>query len=122
MKPGDRLLSIDGIRLHGSSLAEAMSILKQCGQEATLLLEYDVSIMGGWQAAPFLSRPSYFSCSTSSTSAYLLPFLLLFFLRLLFPSPFIPPLLSLYTLLFFFNFSLPLSTPTPPLFSSPLHL
>ncbi|XP_010768292.1 glutamate receptor-interacting protein 1-like, partial [Notothenia coriiceps] len=45
VKPGDRLLSIDGIRLHGSSLSEAMSILKQCGQEATLLLEYDVSIM-----------------------------------------------------------------------------
>ncbi|XP_062238871.1 glutamate receptor-interacting protein 1 isoform X1 [Platichthys flesus] len=45
VKPGDRLLSIDGIRLHGSSLSEAMSILKQCGQEATLLLEYDVSVM-----------------------------------------------------------------------------
>ncbi|XP_078021168.1 glutamate receptor-interacting protein 1 isoform X17 [Epinephelus lanceolatus] len=45
VKPGDRLLSIDGIRLHGSTLAEAMSILKQCGQEATLLLEYDVSVM-----------------------------------------------------------------------------
>lgn len=46
IKPGDRLLSIDGIRLHGTSHAEAMSILKQCGQEATLLVEYDVSIMG----------------------------------------------------------------------------
>lgn len=46
IKPGDRLLSIDGIRLHGTSHAEAMSILKQCGQEATLLIEYDVSIMG----------------------------------------------------------------------------
>ncbi|XP_051974811.1 glutamate receptor-interacting protein 1 isoform X3 [Xyrauchen texanus] len=45
IKPGDRLLSIDGIRLHGASHAEAMSILKQCGQEATLLIEYDVSIM-----------------------------------------------------------------------------
>ncbi|XP_034143790.1 glutamate receptor-interacting protein 1 isoform X17 [Esox lucius] len=45
VKPGDRLLSIDGIRLHGTSHAEAMSILKQCGQEATLLIEYDVSIM-----------------------------------------------------------------------------
>ncbi|KAM6954633.1 glutamate receptor-interacting protein 1 isoform 2-T2 [Aplochiton taeniatus] len=45
IKPGDRLLSIDGIRLHGSSHAEAMSILKQCGQEATLLVEYDVSVM-----------------------------------------------------------------------------
>uniref|UniRef100_A0A3P8UX98 Glutamate receptor interacting protein 1 n=1 Tax=Cynoglossus semilaevis TaxID=244447 RepID=A0A3P8UX98_CYNSE len=45
IKPGDRLLSIDGIRLHGSTLAEAMSILKQSGQEATLLIEYDVSVM-----------------------------------------------------------------------------
>ncbi|XP_076015893.1 glutamate receptor-interacting protein 1 isoform X2 [Genypterus blacodes] len=45
VKPGDRLLSIDGIRLHGSTLTEAMSILKQCGQEATLLIEYDVSVM-----------------------------------------------------------------------------
>ncbi|XP_028662732.1 glutamate receptor-interacting protein 1 isoform X2 [Erpetoichthys calabaricus] len=45
IKPGDRLLSVDGIRLHGTSHAEAMSILKQCGQEATLLIEYDVSVM-----------------------------------------------------------------------------
>uniref|UniRef100_A0A3P9H5R8 Glutamate receptor interacting protein 1 n=1 Tax=Oryzias latipes TaxID=8090 RepID=A0A3P9H5R8_ORYLA len=45
VKPGDRLLSIDGIRLHGSTLSEALSILKQCGQEATLLIEYDVSVM-----------------------------------------------------------------------------
>ncbi|XP_075713026.1 glutamate receptor-interacting protein 1 isoform X5 [Rhinoderma darwinii] len=45
IKPGDRLLSVDGIRLHGATHAEAMSILKQCGQEATLLVEYDVSVM-----------------------------------------------------------------------------
>ncbi|XP_056430179.1 glutamate receptor-interacting protein 1 isoform X6 [Hyla sarda] len=45
IKPGDRLLSVDGIRLHGAKHAEAMSILKQCGQEATLLVEYDVSVM-----------------------------------------------------------------------------
>ncbi|KAM4748641.1 glutamate receptor-interacting protein 1 isoform 4-T4 [Rhinophrynus dorsalis] len=45
VKPGDRLLSVDGIRLHGTTHAEAMSILKQCGQEATLLIEYDVSVM-----------------------------------------------------------------------------
>ncbi|KAG7218930.1 hypothetical protein INR49_019430 [Caranx melampygus] len=51
VKPGDRLLSIDGIRLHGSTLSEAMSILKQCGQEATLLIEYDVSVMGRFLAA-----------------------------------------------------------------------
>ncbi|XP_075810226.1 glutamate receptor-interacting protein 1 isoform X9 [Microtus pennsylvanicus] len=45
IKPGDRLLSVDGIRLLGSTHAEVMSILKQCGQEATLLIEYDVSVM-----------------------------------------------------------------------------
>ncbi|XP_069760091.1 glutamate receptor-interacting protein 1 isoform X1 [Narcine bancroftii] len=45
IKVGDRLLSVDGIRLHGTSHAEAMSILKQCGQEATLITEYDVSVM-----------------------------------------------------------------------------
>uniref|UniRef100_A0A8C5QTL2 Glutamate receptor interacting protein 1 n=1 Tax=Leptobrachium leishanense TaxID=445787 RepID=A0A8C5QTL2_9ANUR len=45
VKPGDRLLSVDGIRLHGATHTEAMSILKQCGQEATLLIEYDVSVM-----------------------------------------------------------------------------
>ncbi|XP_064417774.1 glutamate receptor-interacting protein 1 isoform X3 [Latimeria chalumnae] len=45
IKTGDRLLSIDGIRLHGTTHAEAMSILKQCGQEAMLLIEYDVSVM-----------------------------------------------------------------------------
>ncbi|XP_045144842.1 glutamate receptor-interacting protein 1 [Echinops telfairi] len=45
IKPGDRLLSVDGIRLLGTTHAEAMSILKQCGQEATLQIEYDVSVM-----------------------------------------------------------------------------
>ncbi|XP_018611488.1 glutamate receptor-interacting protein 1 isoform X3 [Scleropages formosus] len=56
IKPGDRLLSIDGIRLHGTSHTEAMSILKQCGQEATLLIEYDVSVMDsiGTASGPLL--------------------------------------------------------------------
>ncbi|KAM5288379.1 glutamate receptor-interacting protein 1 isoform 8-T8 [Ctenodactylus gundi] len=45
IKAGDRLLSVDGIRLLGATHAEAMSILKQCGQEATLVIEYDVSVM-----------------------------------------------------------------------------
>ncbi|XP_032894151.1 glutamate receptor-interacting protein 1 isoform X12 [Amblyraja radiata] len=45
IKVGDRLLSVDGIRLLGTTHAEAMSILKQCGQEATLIIEYDVSVM-----------------------------------------------------------------------------
>ncbi|XP_030072277.1 LOW QUALITY PROTEIN: glutamate receptor-interacting protein 1 [Microcaecilia unicolor] len=44
VRPGDRLLSVDGIQLHNATLTEAMSILKQCGQEATLLIEYDVSV------------------------------------------------------------------------------
>lgn len=57
VKPGDRLLSIDGIRLHGSTLSEALSILKQCGQEATLLIEYDVSVMGQSTALTELCRP-----------------------------------------------------------------
>ncbi|KAI4546431.1 hypothetical protein MG293_002986 [Ovis ammon polii] len=52
IKPGDRLLSVDGIRLLGTTHAEAMSILKQCGQEATLLIEYDVSVMGANQFLP----------------------------------------------------------------------
>ncbi|XP_061617300.1 glutamate receptor-interacting protein 1 isoform X6 [Phyllopteryx taeniolatus] len=51
IKPGDRLLSIDGIRLHGNTLAEAMSVLKQSGQEATVLLEYDVSVMDSVSSA-----------------------------------------------------------------------
>ncbi|XP_051911686.1 glutamate receptor-interacting protein 1 isoform X3 [Hippocampus zosterae] len=51
VKPGDRLLSIDGIRLHGNTLGEAMSVLKQSGQEATMLLEYDVSVMDSVSSA-----------------------------------------------------------------------
>ncbi|XP_053321565.1 glutamate receptor-interacting protein 1 isoform X3 [Spea bombifrons] len=51
IKPGDRLLSVDGIRLHGTTHAEAMSILKQCGQEATLLIEYDISVMDSVSSA-----------------------------------------------------------------------
>uniref|UniRef100_A0A4X1W2M8 PDZ domain-containing protein n=1 Tax=Sus scrofa TaxID=9823 RepID=A0A4X1W2M8_PIG len=54
IKPGDRLLSVDGIRLLGTTHAEAMSILKQCGQEATLLIEYDVSVMGMLVIGPLL--------------------------------------------------------------------
>ncbi|XP_061662573.1 glutamate receptor-interacting protein 1 isoform X2 [Syngnathoides biaculeatus] len=51
IKPGDRLLSVDGIRLHGNTLAEAMSVLKQSGQEATMLVEYDVSVMDSVSSA-----------------------------------------------------------------------
>ncbi|XP_061407840.1 glutamate receptor-interacting protein 1-like isoform X2 [Lethenteron reissneri] len=45
LKAGDRLLNVDGMSLHGVSHAEALAILRECGQEATLQIEYDVSIM-----------------------------------------------------------------------------
>ncbi|KAI2665452.1 Glutamate receptor-interacting protein 1 [Labeo rohita] len=76
IKPGDRLLSIDGIRLHGASHAEAMSILKQCGQEATLLIEYDVSVMGrklthltGDSCTPALTKERLLLLSALHTTA-----------------------------------------------------
>ncbi|CAN0068014.1 unnamed protein product [Lampetra planeri] len=45
LKAGDRLLTVDGIRLHGLTHAEATAVLKQSGQEALVQIEYDVSIM-----------------------------------------------------------------------------
>ncbi|XP_078466655.1 glutamate receptor-interacting protein 1-like isoform X3 [Lampetra planeri] len=45
LKAGDRLLNVDGMSLHGVSHAEALAILRESGQEATLQIEYDVSIM-----------------------------------------------------------------------------
>ncbi|XP_034287451.1 glutamate receptor-interacting protein 2 isoform X3 [Pantherophis guttatus] len=45
LKIGDRLLSVDGIPLHGVSHADALNILRQCNQEALFQIEYDVSIM-----------------------------------------------------------------------------
>lgn len=46
LKVGDRLLSVDGIPLHGVSHADALNILRQCSQEALFQIEYDVTIMG----------------------------------------------------------------------------
>uniref|UniRef100_A0A8C7E7M2 Glutamate receptor interacting protein 2 n=1 Tax=Naja naja TaxID=35670 RepID=A0A8C7E7M2_NAJNA len=45
LKIGDRLLSVDGIPLHGVNHADALNILRQCNQEALFQIEYDVSIM-----------------------------------------------------------------------------
>ncbi|XP_023668467.2 glutamate receptor-interacting protein 1-like isoform X3 [Paramormyrops kingsleyae] len=76
VRPGDRLLSVDGIRLQGCSHAEALSILKQCGQEATLLVEYDVSVMDSIASAsgPLLvevAKPAGSSLGVAlSTSMY----------------------------------------------------
>nr|XP_033781824.1 glutamate receptor-interacting protein 2 isoform X4 [Geotrypetes seraphini] len=43
LKVGDRLLSVDGIPLHNVMHADAVNILRQCGQEAIFQIEYDVS-------------------------------------------------------------------------------
>uniref|UniRef100_H3A4C0 Glutamate receptor interacting protein 2 n=1 Tax=Latimeria chalumnae TaxID=7897 RepID=H3A4C0_LATCH len=47
LKAGDRLLSADGIPLHNVTHADALTIFRQCGQEALFQIEYDVSIMEG---------------------------------------------------------------------------
>ncbi|XP_019289184.2 glutamate receptor-interacting protein 2 isoform X2 [Panthera pardus] len=44
LKVGDRLLSVDGIPLHGASHATAMATLQQCSHEALFQVEYDVAI------------------------------------------------------------------------------
>lgn len=46
LRPGDRLLSVDGVPLHNTNHNDALSVLAQCGQEALFQIEYDVTIMG----------------------------------------------------------------------------
>ncbi|XP_005387124.1 PREDICTED: glutamate receptor-interacting protein 2 isoform X3 [Chinchilla lanigera] len=43
LKAGDRLLSVDGIPLHGASHATALATLQRCGHEALFRAEYDVA-------------------------------------------------------------------------------
>ncbi|XP_047390907.1 glutamate receptor-interacting protein 2 isoform X3 [Sciurus carolinensis] len=43
LKVGDRLLSVDGIPLHGASHATALATLRQCSREALFQVEYDVA-------------------------------------------------------------------------------
>ncbi|KAK7916300.1 hypothetical protein WMY93_012061 [Mugilogobius chulae] len=54
LRPGDRLLSVDGVPLHSCSHNEALSLLAQCGQEALFQIEYDVTIMG--ESTPALAH------------------------------------------------------------------
>ncbi|XP_066101017.1 glutamate receptor-interacting protein 2 isoform X1 [Saccopteryx bilineata] len=44
LKVGDRLLSVDGIPLHGASHTAALATLQQCSHEALFRVEYDVAI------------------------------------------------------------------------------
>lgn len=46
LRPGDRLLSVDGVPLHNANHSDALSVLAQCGQEALFQIEYDVTIIG----------------------------------------------------------------------------
>ncbi|KAK5871929.1 hypothetical protein PBY51_012669 [Eleginops maclovinus] len=45
LRPGDRLLSVDGVPLHNANHCDALSVLSQCGQEALFQIEYDITIM-----------------------------------------------------------------------------
>uniref|UniRef100_A0AAX7SQ77 PDZ domain-containing protein n=1 Tax=Astatotilapia calliptera TaxID=8154 RepID=A0AAX7SQ77_ASTCA len=45
LRPGDRLLSVDGVPLHNANHSDALSVLAQCGQEALFQIEYDVTII-----------------------------------------------------------------------------
>uniref|UniRef100_A0A665T826 Glutamate receptor interacting protein 2b n=1 Tax=Echeneis naucrates TaxID=173247 RepID=A0A665T826_ECHNA len=45
LRPGDRLLSVDGVPLHNANHSDALIVLSQCGQEALFQIEYDVTIM-----------------------------------------------------------------------------
>uniref|UniRef100_G3NGY9 Glutamate receptor interacting protein 2b n=1 Tax=Gasterosteus aculeatus aculeatus TaxID=481459 RepID=G3NGY9_GASAC len=47
LRPGDRLLSVDGVPLHNANHSDALSVLAHCGQEALFQIEYDITIMGG---------------------------------------------------------------------------
>ncbi|XP_075330830.1 glutamate receptor-interacting protein 2-like isoform X3 [Odontesthes bonariensis] len=51
LRAGDRVLSIDGMPLNRERHAEALTMLMQSGQEALLLIEYDVSVMEAVQQA-----------------------------------------------------------------------
>ncbi|XP_063797315.1 glutamate receptor-interacting protein 2 isoform X3 [Pseudophryne corroboree] len=45
LKVGDRILYVDGISLHNIPLTDALSILRQCSQEAVFQIEYEVALM-----------------------------------------------------------------------------
>lgn len=46
MKVGDRVLGVNGIDVTRSSLKEAVNIVRHSLRTLTLLVEYDVSVMG----------------------------------------------------------------------------
>ncbi|KAG7229556.1 hypothetical protein INR49_031980 [Caranx melampygus] len=77
LRPGDRLLSVDGVPLHNATHSDALIVLAQCGQEALFQIEYDVTIMVKVQKSDhphawdpcvnYCHPPNSTLCNTSST-------------------------------------------------------
>lgn len=44
IKPGDRLLAVDGVSLQGSSSSDAQTLLQQQTASTLLTIEYDVNV------------------------------------------------------------------------------
>ncbi|CAF94896.1 unnamed protein product, partial [Tetraodon nigroviridis] len=57
LRPGDRLLSVDGVPLQSTNHSDALTLLAQCGQEALFQIEYDVTIMGRGDTVANASGP-----------------------------------------------------------------
>uniref|UniRef100_A0A2K6MAQ8 Glutamate receptor interacting protein 2 n=1 Tax=Rhinopithecus bieti TaxID=61621 RepID=A0A2K6MAQ8_RHIBE len=59
LKVGDRLLSVDGIPLHGASHATALATLRQCSHEALFQVEYDVATPGETLDVEIVKTPGH---------------------------------------------------------------
>ena len=46
MKIGDRILAMNGMNVTQSTLNEALTVVRHAEDRITLLVEYDVSVMG----------------------------------------------------------------------------
>ncbi|XP_036388762.1 glutamate receptor-interacting protein 2-like isoform X2 [Megalops cyprinoides] len=74
LRVGDRVLRVDGVPLRGASLAHALSVLTQCGQEVLFHIEYDVTVIDSVAGAsgPLLveiSRPPGSALGVSLSTA-----------------------------------------------------
>ena len=56
MKIGDRILAMNGMNITQCTLAEAQSVLAHAEDRLNLLVEYDVSVMGGYTANIYYSK------------------------------------------------------------------
>ncbi|KAJ8264809.1 hypothetical protein COCON_G00139080 [Conger conger] len=51
LREGDRVLRVDGVPLHSASLADALTVLGQCGQEALFHIQYDITVLDSVSSA-----------------------------------------------------------------------